>query len=72
MISVHISTYNNERFIAETLKTLLHSQSDEIGEILIFNDGSTDNTLQIAKEFEYVDSRIHIINSQSSHRILKI
>ena len=50
-ISVIIPAYNSEQFIAETLDSLLKQTLKDI-EVVIVNDGSTDGTLDIIKEYE--------------------
>ncbi len=50
-ISVIIPAYNSEQFIAETLDSLLKQTLKDI-EVIIVNDGSTDGTLDIIKEYE--------------------
>lgn len=57
MISVCIATYNGEELIGEQLSSIL-SQLGPQDEIVISDDGSTDNTLEVAKGFG--DDRIHI------------
>ena len=48
-ISVVIPAYNAEQFLDETLESVL-SQTYENWECIIVNDGSTDNTGEIAKK----------------------
>ena len=50
-ISVIIPAYNSEQFIAETLDSLLEQTLKDI-EVIIVNDGSTDGTLDIIKQYE--------------------
>ena len=50
MVSVVIPTFNSERFLRETLETVM-SQTYPVSEIVIVDGGSTDKTLRIASEF---------------------
>ena len=50
-ISIIIPTYNRERFIRETIQSVIDQEYDGKIEIIISDDGSTDNTLQIARSF---------------------
>ena len=49
-ISVIIPTYNSENFIAKTLETV-SSQTYNKYEVIISDDGSTDNTVGVVKSF---------------------
>lgn len=51
VVSILIPAYNAEKWIADTIKSAL-SQTWPKKEIVIVDDGSTDNTLQIARQFE--------------------
>ena len=62
MISVIINVYNGERYIKKCLDSILNQTYKNL-EILIVNDGSTDDTLKICKS--YKDSRIRIINTKN-------
>ena len=55
LLSVILCTYNDERYIAETIKSVL-AQSFCDYEFIIWNDGSTDSTEQIVQSFS--DNRI--------------
>ncbi len=55
LVSVVLCTHNDEKFIAETIKSVL-VQTYQDFEFIIWNDGSTDNTERIIKSFN--DSRI--------------
>lgn len=52
ILTVTIPSYNVENYLSETLPTLLAIELLQHIEILIVNDGSTDNTLKLAKELE--------------------
>lgn len=58
MISVCIATYNGSKYIKEQLDSILCQLSYD-DEIIISDDNSTDNTLNIIKEIN--DSRIKIV-----------
>lgn len=59
MISVCIAAYNGERFISQQLESIL-KQIGKADEVIVSDDGSTDRTLNIVRQFN--DSRIRIIN----------
>lgn len=50
-ISVVITAYNHERYLSEALESVL-SQDLLPNEIILVDDGSTDDTLQIARAYE--------------------
>lgn len=57
MISVLLSVYNGDRWLKECIKSILN-QSYKDFEFLIIDDGSTDKSLSIIKDFAKKDSRI--------------
>lgn len=57
MISVCMATYNGEKYIKSQIESILN-QLDENDEIIISDDNSSDNTIQILKSFN--DKRIKI------------
>lgn len=58
-ISVAMATFNGEKYIKEQLESILIQLNDN-DEIIISDDGSTDNTIKIINSFN--DKRIKIIN----------
>jgi glycosyltransferase involved in cell wall biosynthesis len=56
-VSVILPVYNQEKFIEEAIKSVL-SQTFTDFELLITDDGSTDNSSQIIKKFADEDKRI--------------
>ena len=58
IISVAMATYNGEKYIQEQLDSILKQLNDK-DEIIISDDGSTDNTINIINS--YKDKRIRII-----------
>ena len=55
-ISVLLPVYNAEDFLARTLDSLIHQTYTDF-EILAVNDGSTDGSLKILKEYARTNPR---------------
>ena len=62
LITVIINVYNCEKFISKCIDSIVNQTYKNL-DILIINDGSTDNTLSICKS--YTDPRIRIINQDN-------
>ncbi|HLC96352.1 MAG TPA: glycosyltransferase [Candidatus Nanoarchaeia archaeon] len=62
MISIIIRTFNNEEFISESVESALNQDSADF-EVVVINDGSTDNTSKILKQFN--DPRLKIIHQEN-------
>ena len=54
-ISIVIPVYNVEKYVRETLISV-QNQTSEPDEVIIINDGSTDNSFQVIKEFEELNN----------------
>jgi len=52
LVSVVCTTYNHENYIEETIKGFLIQQTDFPIEIIIHDDASTDNTVDVIKKYE--------------------
>lgn len=65
LTSVIIPVYNVESFLAQCLDSVVAQTYCEI-EIICVNDGSTDGSLQILKDYQRLDQRIKIIDQQNS------
>lgn len=61
MITIGIPFYNAEAYLADAIKSVL-AQTFKEWELILVDDGSSDNSLKIAKEFEKKDSRIRVIS----------
>jgi teichuronic acid biosynthesis glycosyltransferase TuaG len=57
LVSIIIPTYNTEKFIGLTLKSV-QNQSYQNWEIILVDDASTDKTVEIIKDFIEKDNRI--------------
>lgn len=64
LISVIIPVYNMELYIERCLQSIVN-QSYKNLEIIIINDGSTDNSLNLINEFSKIDKRIRVINKKN-------
>ncbi len=76
-ISVIIPVYNTEKYLKQCLDSVVNQTLNEI-EIICVNDGSTDNSLKILRDYVEWDSRVVIIDqnnqglSRSRNNALKI
>lgn len=57
LISIIIPVYNVEKYIKRCIDSLINQIDDEV-EIILINDGSTDNSAEICKLYAKGDSRI--------------
>ena len=64
-VSILIPCYNSERFIAETLDSCLAQTYHNI-EVIVVDDGSTDHSLEFAKDYENKDRRVKIIYQKNA------
>ncbi|MGL5594128.1 MAG: glycosyltransferase family 2 protein, partial [Cetobacterium sp.] len=60
-VSVIVPVYNTEKYLKRCLDSIINQSLKEI-EIIVVNDGSTDNSKNIIKSYEKKDSRIKIVN----------
>ena len=63
-VSVIIPVYNVEKYIGECLDSVINQTLKEI-EIICVDDGSTDNSLNILKEYAKKDKRLIIISREN-------
>ena len=64
-ISIIVPIYNSEKFLKKCLNSLVNQTMQEI-EIICVNDGSTDDSSRILKEYSDIDKRVIIINQENS------
>lgn len=60
MISIVTPSYNSSQFIAETIMSVLRQSFDD-WELIIVDDCSTDNSVELIQDFVKQDSRIRLI-----------
>ena len=63
-ISVIVPVYNVEKFLPKCLDSLC-AQAECVHEIILINDGSTDNSLNICRKYADKDARIRIIDQEN-------
>lgn len=63
-VSIIIPVYNVENELAECIESVLNQTYKNI-EVILVNDGSTDNSFQIVTEYANMDSRILVINQKN-------
>ena len=64
-ISVVMTVYNRERYLDKAIESIL-AQTWKDFELLIWDDGSSDNSLAIAESYTKRDSRVRVIGAEHS------
>lgn len=63
-VSIVIPVYNASEYLSETVESFLRQTYDN-WEMILVNDGSTDDSLDIIKKYSAQDSRIRYIDKQN-------
>ncbi|WP_413172285.1 glycosyltransferase family 2 protein [Anabaena azotica] len=61
MVTAIIPAYNAAQFLSATI-TSVQQQTFSDWELLIINDGSTDDTVEVIRQYQETDHRIHLIH----------
>ena len=61
LVSVIIPVYNVEKYLKRCIKSIINQTYKNI-EIILVNDGSTDNSYRICQKFSEKDTRIVLLN----------
>lgn len=64
MISIIVPIYNSEKCLERCIESIL-GQSEQALEVLLINDGSTDDSFKICRFYESRDTRVHVINKKN-------
>jgi len=65
LVSIIVPIYNVESFIAETIESIISQSFKEI-EIILVDDGSSDNSYAICESYALRDNRIKLIKQENS------
>ena len=63
-VSVIVPCYNQARFLPQALESVI-AQSEQDWECIVVNDGSTDDTREIAARYAGLDGRLHYIEQNN-------
>ena len=67
-VSVGISIYNAGQYLGDTIKSII-SQTCKNWELILIDDGSLDDSLNVAKYYESIDSRIRVISDGENKKL---
>lgn len=65
LISVVVPVFNGERYISECIESILEQSYMNL-ELILVDDGSTDETVQILRKYEKQDKRVVVIQQKNS------
>ena len=68
LISIIVPVYNNQDYLAKCLSSCCHLSSNQV-EVLIINDGSTDNSLKIIQDFISKAAHVRLINLNNNRGV---
>lgn len=68
MVSIIIPSYNHARFLDETMASVLGQTFDDI-EVLVVDDASTDNSVEVLTQWARRDSRLRLVRHESNRGI---
>lgn len=64
-VSIIIPVYNAERYLSGCLDSIINQTYENL-EIIVINDGSTDNSLDICNRYKKIDNRITVIDQKNN------
>lgn len=65
LVSIIVPVYNTENYLKKCLNSILNQTYQNI-EVIIIDDGSTDNSYKILEEFQSKDKRIILLQQKNS------
>lgn len=70
-VSVIMPAYNVEKYVGEAIESILNQTFTDF-EFVIINDGSTDDTASIIKQYAKKDKRIKFINNKKNQGLIAV
>lgn len=70
-VSVLMPAYNSEKYIATAIESILNQTFSDF-EFIIINDGSTDNTAKIVRQYARQDPRIKFIDNKKNRGLIAV
>lgn len=64
LISIIVPIYNTSEYLSQCIDSIISQTYSEL-EIILIDDGSTDNSLQICMEYQKSDERIKVIHQEN-------
>ena len=70
-VSIVIPVYNAERWVGEAISSIANQK--HVGEVLLVEDGSTDNSYEVCMEFASKMPRVNILRHENGrNRVLRL
>ncbi len=64
LVSIVLPVYNGEAYLGEAIQSVMQ-QTYPVWELIIIDDGSTDKSLSVAREYEKEDERIRVVHQEN-------
>lgn len=65
MLSIIVPVYNKEKYVGECIKSILNQTFKDF-ELILVNDGSTDNSAELCRNYAKMDRRIILIDQSNA------
>ena len=69
-VSLIVTCFNRSKYLAQTINSILNQTYSNF-ELLIWDDASTDNSVEIAKKYQQFDSRIKVVEQKINQGFTK-
>lgn len=71
LVSVVMPVYNAEKYVSDAIESILQQTFTDF-ELIVINDGSTDNSAKILKNYADQDNRIRFINHRKNKGLIGV